>query len=157
MNAYEIATEAIKKFEGFVPHPYMDGGGRYTIGYGTTVYPTGHKVTKNDKNITEATATYYLCVHLTGLERELGKMTNWDMLNKNQMAALLSLAYNVGCHDIENGNIAVCLARKEFDKVPNTILQYNKKHVNGKLRVDKGLVNRRKAEVKLYNTPVESV
>lgn len=157
MNTFEIAAEAIKKFEGFVSHPYKDSRGIYTIGYGTTVYPTGHKVTKNDKNITEATATYYLCVHLTSLERELGKMTNWDMLNKNQMAALLSLAYNVGCSSLRNGSIAVYLARKEFDKVPNTILKYNKVRVNGKLQVSKGLVNRRKAEVELYNTPVESV
>ena len=55
---------------------------------------------------------------------------------------------------IITGNIGLYISLKEFSRVPNIILQYNKAHVNGKLKTLNGLTRRREEEVKLYREPV---
>ena len=155
MNEVEIATNIIKKFEGFRTHPYLDSRGVWTVGYGTTVYPDGRKVGKNDTPIDEQKATEYLYSHTLGDLHSLSKIQHWDLLNINQKASLLSLAYNVGTKNVINGMIGIYLKYKEIDKIPTIILKYNKERVRGKLQVNRGLNNRREAEVKLFNSPVE--
>ena len=50
----------IKKYEGFSSKPYLCPAGVATIGYGTTRYPDGTKVSMVDEPITEEQATAYL-------------------------------------------------------------------------------------------------
>ena len=51
-----IAIELCKRFEGFRSKPYLCPAGIPTIGYGSTIYRSGQKVTLNDAPITEEQA-----------------------------------------------------------------------------------------------------
>ena len=52
--------DLIKSFEGFYAKPYMCPASVPTIGYGTTRYPNGNKVTLKDVSITEQQGVEYL-------------------------------------------------------------------------------------------------
>jgi lysozyme len=63
----ENAVELCRRFEGFhkkgldgLAYPYICPAGVWTIGYGTTRFPDGSRVTKDTQPITEARATEYL-------------------------------------------------------------------------------------------------
>jgi lysozyme len=95
MNLSKEGAEFIASFEGFRANPYLDSVKVPTIGYGTTVYPNGVKVTLKDTPITKETALSYLLDHVN-------KYVSW-WVNKNipsltqtEFDAVCSLAYNVG-------------------------------------------------------------
>lgn len=52
--------ELIAEFEGFRSEPYLCPANVATIGYGTTIYPNGLRVSLNDKPISEDLAKVYL-------------------------------------------------------------------------------------------------
>ncbi len=95
----ELAIALIKEAEGFRSLAYPDpvsGDKPITIGYGTTRYRSGKSVQRGDI-IAESTALTYLKddvnIFLVTLQKTI---PNWSKLNKNQQAALLSFAYNLG-------------------------------------------------------------
>ena len=53
-SAAKQAAEVIKKFEGFEPAPYLCPANVPTIGYGTTIYSDGAKVSMDDDAIDES-------------------------------------------------------------------------------------------------------
>jgi lysozyme len=63
MQISQNGIDFIAAHEGFIPHPYNDpasGGEPITIGYGTTHYPDGTKVTLQDAPISQDMAKSYL-------------------------------------------------------------------------------------------------
>lgn len=68
--------------------------------------------------------------------------------NENEYSALVSFCFNVGNVKQLTGN-----GKKTRDKIRTDILLYKKATVNGKKVTLKGLEERRKAELKLFNTP----
>lgn len=58
--ANEIATSLAKIFEGLWLTPYLCPAKVPTIGYGTTAYPDGRKVTLQDRSISKEQAEEYL-------------------------------------------------------------------------------------------------
>ena len=47
----DLAAELCRRFEGFSAKPYLCPAGVWTIGYGSTYYANGDKVTKDDPSI----------------------------------------------------------------------------------------------------------
>lgn len=87
-----IAMELIMIFEGFSPTPYDCPGGFRTIGYGHVLRDYEHKI----REVTEEEAREMLrkdCLFVLGRVQKLVKVE----LTVNQMAALVSFCYNVGC------------------------------------------------------------
>lgn len=79
---------------------------------------------------------------------------NTDLLNSNQFGVLVSLCYNrgvsfnnIGSRFIEMRNIKAAMASKEFNKIPNELRKMKRLWPNLK-----GLINRREAEAKLFET-----
>jgi len=138
----------IKQFEGFLAKPYKCPAGIPTIGYGATYYPSGLKVTLNDKAITEAQATTMLMNMLKTYEKSVDSFCR-DDINQNQFDALVSFAYNVGVNALKGSTLI-----KKVNKDPNDptiraeFLKWNK----GGGKVLKGLTNRRIAEANLYES-----
>lgn len=138
----------IKQFEGFLAKPYKCPAGIPTIGYGATYYPSGLKVTLNDKAITEAQATTMLMNMLKTYEKSVDSFCR-DDINQNQFDALVSFAYNVGVNALKGSTLL-----KKVNKDPNDptiraeFLKWNK----GGGKVLKGLTNRRIAEANLYES-----
>ena len=96
MKPSSAAFEIIKSFESFRSRPYLDTGEVPTIGYGTTVYPDGRKVTMQDDPIGPPTALEYLEHHVEWKVCPVIDATVHVPLSQCQYDALTSFVYNVG-------------------------------------------------------------
>jgi len=145
--------EKIKHDEGFVATPYKCPAGVWTIGYGTTRYPNGKKVTANDVAITKDVAEVYLLEHLKKVETIVDSLCR-DDLNQNQFDAICDFVYNAGTSYID---------KKRIKRLYNLFANVNKYMTKGELtkywcglaitgggKKLNGLIKRRKYEVDLY-------
>lgn len=64
-------------------------------------------------------------------------------------AALISFSYNVGGHAMKNSTAVRLINHGKVEQGCKALGMWNKARVNGKLKVVKGLVNRRKEEIEL--------
>jgi len=150
--------DLIKEWEGLELNPYWDNATPpvATIGYGTIEYPNGVKVRITDPPITEKQATEFMLYELRTKIQIIDKhLRSIDLpLNSNQFSALISFSYNLGWGVITQPNrtMGAAILTKDLNKIAAAIPVYNK---SGGLLPNKGLVNRRKAELALFDTPVE--
>lgn len=138
--------DLIKSFEGFYAKPYICPAGVPTIGYGTTRYPSGQKVTLRDKSITLAQGLDYLKYDLKRFELAVDALIR-DDINQNQFDALVSFTYNLG-----ESNLKISTLAKKVNANPKdpAIEKEFAKWVNANGKKLEGLVKRRKAESDLY-------
>lgn len=136
----------IKSFEGFMAKPYLCPANVPTIGYGTTVYPDGRKVSLKDKPINEAIALVYLRHDVEQFERGVDALVR-DDITQGQFDALVSFAYNLGVNALRKSTL---LKEVNFNPNSKTIRAEFMRWVNAGGKRLEGLVNRRKAEVDLY-------
>lgn len=121
----------------------------WTIGYGTTIYPSGEKVKKGDI-ITKEQAMKFLEYDVRIFENIINTNVS-KYINQNQFDALVSFVYNVG-----PGNFKKSTLLKKINSNPNepTIFlefgQFVKAGPKGKKKKMEGLVKRRKQEADLY-------
>lgn len=144
--------DLITSFEGFEAKAYADpatGNKPYTIGYGTTVYPSGKRVELTDPPIDKSTALVYLSHDLKQFEYGVDALTRDDLI-QNQFGALVSFAYNCGLQNLKSSTLL-----KKVNANPNDpaiaaeFAKWNK--AAGKVMA--GLTRRRKAEAELYFKP----
>lgn len=157
MKVDNDGKKLIKDFEGLRLKPYLCSAGVPTIGYGTTRYPNGKKVTMNDKQITQQQADVFFDNDIIAFEKELNFLIKGLTITQNQYNALLSFGYNLGM-DIDIDMIAEGLGDSTLLKLikRNTLdpmiakefLKWNK----AKGQVNRGLTNRRIKESALYFT-----
>ena len=144
MITSQKGIDLIKEFEGCRLTAYRCPAGVLTIGIGHT----GN--IKVGQTITMARAEELLRQDLVRFETAV---TAWNYLynwNQNEFDALVSFAFNCGEGSLRNLLKNGTRTRAE---IRNAIVLYNK-DINGhKLE---GLVRRRNAELKLFNTPVET-
>lgn len=144
MRTGDNGIELIKKFEGFLQKAYRLPGERYyTIGYGHS-FDTSVKA---GTVWTKAQAEAQLRIDLRKFEKYVNEYVPVK-LNQNQFDALVSYTYNRGL-----GGLRQLVSNSQ------TISDYSKNIVTywgSATRYKTGLINRRKAEQKLFNTPVAS-
>jgi len=143
MKTSDIGVSLIKHFEGFISKPYLCPAGVATIGYGSTKYTDGKKVKLNDKAINENEATLLLKNTLTIYENIVNKKVKVQ-LKQSQFDALVSHAYNTG-----GSNTLFNLINNEAN-AESIKKWFETKYISANGKVLKGLVERRKAESKLY-------
>lgn len=147
MKTSDKGVALIKKYEGCKLTAYKCPAGVWTIGYGHTGKVDGKAICSGMK-ITSAKATSLLKSDLAAFEKAV---TNCKYLtfkpNQNQFDALVSFAFNCG-----TGSLNTLVKNRSAKVVSEKLLLYNK--ANGKELA--GLVNRRKAEKALFDTPVKS-
>lgn len=148
MKISEKGLALIKKFEGCKLTAYKDLKGIWTIGYGLTnacKSITGLTI-KSGTKITQAQAEKFLQQVLDAKYIPLvAKYDSKYHFNQNQIDSLTSFAYNIGSIDQLTNN-----GKRTIAQISAKIPEYNK--CDGK--VANGLVNRRKAEKELFDTPV---
>lgn len=157
VSMLETATIIIKEFEGCYLSAYPDpltGAKPITIGYGSTVKLDGTAWCMGNK-ITELEADSLLQNQLShSYVSTLAKtIPNWDSLNYNQQAALVSFGYNLGAHFYGASNfntITRVLHDSNYASVPKALLLY----INPGSNVEEGLRRRRAAEGQLFMKPV---
>ncbi len=137
--------DIVKKFEGFRFKPYSDVVGVPTIGYGSTFYADGTRVTLKDPPISEADAEYLTKLVLNKVATRVDKLVKVS-LSTNQFSALVSFTYNLGVGAFSKSTLLKVINREELDKAPEQLMRWTK--AGGK--VLKGLVRRRQAEADLW-------
>jgi lysozyme len=136
----------IQGFEGLSLVPYLCSAKVATIGWGNVFYPSGIKVTMQDKPISLATASWMFRTIADRFAVDVDKLIKAN-INQNQFNAIASLAYNIGI-----GGLAKSTLLKKVNINPNDptialeFAKWNK--VGGK--VVNGLTKRRAVEAKLY-------
>jgi lysozyme len=142
----QVGIDLILSFEGFEPRPYLCSANVPTIGFGTTRYPNGTKVTLKDPEITRAQAIEYFKHDLAYFEAKVDSFCR-DDLNQNQFDAITSFCYNCGEANLKSSTLL-----KKVNANPNapTIRDEFVKWVRANGKVVKGLQRRRIAESNLY-------
>lgn len=134
-------------FEGYSSKPYKCAAGVWTIGYGTTRYPNGVRVTGDDPECTQEQAYSWLEHELLQCEKVVIRLCK-HYINEEQRAALASFVYNVGSGAFRASTLLKRINTGEWDDVPYQLSRWNK--AGG--RVLRGLSRRREAEAHLWLT-----
>jgi lysozyme len=92
--AVDIALPLVSQFEGFRSTPYQDIAGVWTIGYGATQC-YGKPVTQYTRPMTQHECDGLLAQSLATVS-DLVKAACHVPLSDNELAGLISLAYNIG-------------------------------------------------------------
>jgi lysozyme len=143
-------VDLVKKLEGFTPTSKKDGA-QFSVGYGTRAQGAGISITKEqaDTALREELSEHY--EYVTDLIEEFdGELA----LNNNQIQALTSFSFNLGPDDLrqlltgskEKGKGEL----RDLETIRSKMLLYNK--FEGKAL--KGLTDRRKEELALFDTPI---
>ena len=140
--------DLITSFEGLSLTPYLCPANVPTIGYGTTRYYNGIKVSMSDLPITKEKAVEYLMNDVHQFELSVDALAV-DTITQNQFNALVSFAYNLG-----SGNLKSSTLLKKVNANPNDpgIRAEFGKWVSAGGKKLKGLIARREAEANLYFT-----
>ena len=139
-------VDLIKQFEGLSLVPYTCAGGINTIGFGSTYYPNGKKVTLKDSKITPQQAEELLKNTLSTYEKAVDSFCR-DDISQPQFDALVSFAYNLGTGALQKSTLIKKVNANPKDvTIADEFLKWNK--ANG--TVLKGLTKRRQAEANLY-------
>lgn len=141
----KASLDLIKSFEGLSLKVYKDSIGIPTIGYGTTFYEDGKKVTMNDPEITETRAEQLLAIHLDTFAASVEKLVQVP-LTDNQFGALCSFVYNLGAGSLSQSTLLKKLNAKDY---AGAALEFEKWNKAGG-QVLPGLTRRRQAEKALF-------
>lgn len=139
--------DLIKEFESFKSKPYLCPSQKATIGFGSTYYPDGKKVTLQDKEITEEKA-FEILEYIAN--KDFGNNINKVVkvpLNQNQFDALVSFAYNIGNGNFNSSTLLRWLNQGNYKEASMQLLRWDK----SKGIVLNGLTKRRKAEKALFD------
>lgn len=148
-----LITPLIEHFEqgplgGPALNPYQDTGGYWTIGY-------GHRCTPDALPIDAAQAAGLAIQDIDRaavfLNQSLGPQIT-AALSDGQFAALTDFVFNEGSDAFLHSTLHACVMQGRLDLVPGELKKWVYGHIYGKLMVLNGLVERRAAEVSLWET-----
>ena len=143
MKTSKQGLDLIKKYEGLRLKPYLCSAGVPTIGYGSTFYPDGRRVTIKDDPITEAQAEELLAKTVEKFEDLVSRKIKVK-LTQNQFDALVSHTFNTGGSETLFGLVNRKAATGQIKE------WWTKKYITAKGVTLTGLIRRRAEEFELY-------
>ena len=147
MQVSDAGIELIKSFEGFRANAYPDpksGGDPWTVGYGTTKFPSGRPVKKGDY-VTPAQAEMYLREDVKKFANSVDALVTVP-LKQCQYDALVSFVYNLGATNFRTSTLLKKLNAKDYKGAADEFLRW----VSPGSSVEAGLRRRRTAERDLF-------
>ena len=147
MQVSDAGIELIKSFEGFRANAYPDpksGGDPWTVGYGTTKFPSGRPVKKGDY-VTPAQAEMYLREDVKKFASSVDALVTVP-LKQCQYDALVSFVYNLGATNLRKSTLLKKLNAKDYKGAADEFLRW----VSPGSSVEAGLRRRRTAERDLF-------
>lgn len=144
MSISQNGINLLSSFEGCELTAYLCPANVWTIGFGTTVYPSGMKVKKSDTCTLEQ-AKQLKAQDLKRFEKIVNNLVKAS-LTQNQFDALVSLVYNIGPSAFEKSTLLKKLNAGDYQGAADQFIVWNKS--GGK--VLQGLVDRRTKERKLF-------
>ena len=145
MSAVELAAGLCRRFEGFFPRPYLCPAGVPTIGFGTTRYEDGSRVTLKDPAIDRARAEELLKWEITRVCVPALMKFCPSVDTPERAGALLDFVYNLGSGSLKASTLRRRVNEGDWASVPAELAKW----VYGGGRKLKGLVIRRGAEAAL--------
>lgn len=142
--------EQIIKHEGEILKVYLDPVGLPTVGVGHLLLPSEKKIFPVGTRITKEVSRHFLRKDIARFEKAVNAAVNVP-INQNQFDALVSLSFNIGEGAFKRSTVLKKLNNGDVAGAADAFLAWNK--AGG--RVLPGLVTRRKAERKLFLTPVQ--
>ena len=144
----ELAAELCRRFEGFSSKPYLCPAGIPTIGYGSTYYADGRKVTLQDSPMDEPTARALLMTelrhtYLVGVLRQCPVLAT----DVNKLNAIVDFCYNLGVGRLQTSTLRRKINAQDWEGAKEQLMLWTK----GGGKVLPGLVKRRTAESALLN------
>ena len=141
------AVDLIKRFEGFRSRPYLCSANVPTIGYGSTFYKDGTRVTLQDRAMDETTANELLhhtldTVFIHGVLRACPVL----IAHENKLGAVTSFCYNLGVGRLQASTLRRKINAQEWDEAADQLLLW----VRAGGKVLRGLQLRREAERELF-------
>lgn len=141
--AIYIAAPLIELFEGVENKPYMDIAGIPTVCSGITGPDVvwGNTYSNREcRNLLEK----HIQIHGKHVENAVAYP-----IAPQTRAALISFSYNVGGSAMSKSTAVKLINQGKIEQGCKALGMWNKARVNGKLKVVKGLVNRRNEEIEL--------
>jgi lysozyme len=144
----ELAAELCKRFEGFRSKPYLCPANVATIGYGSTYYANGTKVTLNDPLMIEKDAHVLLMAELEHTYLP-GVLRNCPILatDVKKCNAIVDFVYNLGIGRLQTSTLKRKINAQEWEQAKEQLMLWTK----GGGKVLPGLLKRRQAECSLLN------
>jgi lysozyme len=139
----EIAASLCKQYEGFRSKPYLCPAGVATIGYGSTYYSDGRKVTLQDPSMDEPTASALLMYELQHTYLP-GTLRNCPILatDERRLNAVVDFCYNLGIGRLQTSTLKRKINAQDWEGAKEELKKWNK----GGGKVLAGLDKRRKSE-----------
>ena len=147
MKIDQKGIDLIIKWEGLRLKPYLCSAGVPTIGYGSTYYANGTKVSLKDPEITKECAVELFKSTIKNYEDAVTIMIGSKTITQNQFNALVSFAYNLGNNALRTSTLLKKVLANPSDK---TIENEFNKWVNAGGKKLQGLVHRRREEAQMY-------
>ena len=145
----DIATELCQRFEGFRAKPYLCPAGVATIGYGSTFYDNGRKVTLHDAPIGEPDAKALLVSELLsryapGVIRQCPGLLPLSLLADDwrKLNAIVDFAYNLGIGRLQTSTLKRKINTQDWEGAQAELGKW----VWGGGKRLPGLIKRREAE-----------
>ena len=144
----ELAAELCRRFEGYRAKPYLCPAGVATIGYGSTYYADGRKVTLEDPPMDEPTARALLMIelehtYLPGVLRNCpGLITDVRKCN-----AIVDFCYNLGTGRLQTSTLKRKINANDWEGAKEQLMLWTR----GGGKVLPGLLKRRTAECALLD------
>lgn len=144
----EIAAALCRQFEGFRAKPYLCPAGIPTIGYGSTYYADGRKVTLNDPPISEPDARALLMTELRHTYLP-GVLRNCPVLatDERKLNAIVDFAYNLGVGRLQTSTLRRKINAQDWAGAKEQLMLWTR----GGGKVLPGLLKRRTAECALLD------
>ena len=144
----ELAAELCKRFEGFRSKPYLCPANVATIGYVSTYYANGTKVTLNDPPMSEKEAHALLMAELEHTYLP-GVLRNCPILltDERKCNAIVDFVYNLGIGRLQTSTLKRKINASDWEGAQEQLMLWTK----GGGKVLPGLLKRRVAECSLLN------
>lgn len=145
MKTSEKGIELLKVLEegkSFSSKSYICSAGKRTIGYGHVILPDDNII----EPITEEQAEDILEKDVSAAENAINKYVKVP-LTQNQFDALVCFVFNIGRTNFKTSTLLKFINEQLWDKIPKQFMRW----VYHDKKLIKGLENRRKIEVRLWN------
>ena len=144
----ELAAELCRKYEGYRSKPYLCPANVATIGYGSTYYADGKKVTLQDPPMDEPTARALLLIELEHTYLP-GVLRNCPILitDVRKCNSIVDFAYNCGVGRLQTSTLKRKINANDWEGAKEQLMLWTK----GGGKVLPGLLKRRISECALLD------
>jgi lysozyme len=142
-KAIELASVLCRKFEGLRLTPYLCPKGIPTIGYGSTMYENGRKVSLSDSPITTNRAEHLMRIVLWRDILPAVLVLCPKLQGYNKIAAIVDFSYNLGIGRLRTSTLRRKINDERWSDVNNELRKWV---LSGGKKLP-GLVARREAEI----------